>query len=127
MIYPGSCHCGAVTFTLEAPRQFIAHECNCSICQKAGAVHLVVPLTEFTLLSGEQALTTYTFGTGVAKHKFCTTCGIRPFYTPRLYPDAVAVNIRCLDEQPDSLTVETFDGQNWDQSAAQARIQSESS
>ena len=117
MIYPGSCHCGQVRFEVEAPDSVEVEDCNCSICAKAGFLHLIVPLTKFKLLSGAQALTTYTFNTGVAKHTFCKHCGIKPFYTPRSNPDGVAVNLRCLDVQPKSVKVVAFDGQNWEANA----------
>ncbi len=117
MIYQGSCHCGAVRFEVEAPEHLEADNCNCSICAKAGFLHLIVPLSRFRLLAGEESLTTYTFNTGVAKHTFCSTCGVKPFYTPRSNPDGIDVNVRCLDTRPASLTVIDFDGQNWEQNA----------
>lgn len=117
MKYPGSCHCGAVTFEIEAPEAIECTDCNCSICSKAGFLHLILPLSKFKLLSGEKNLTTYTFNTGVAKHTFCKTCGVKPFYTPRSNPDGVDINVRCLDPVPGNLLVEKFDGQNWEQHA----------
>jgi len=30
----GSCHCGAVSFTLESPTPFPYMHCHCSICRK---------------------------------------------------------------------------------------------
>jgi hypothetical protein len=80
MIYSGSCHCGAVTFEVEAPEQLEVERCNCSICSKSGFLHLIVPRSRFRLLSGEDDLSTYTFNTGVAKHTFCRVCGVKPFY-----------------------------------------------
>ena len=73
MRYTGSCHCGAVRFEVEAPDEIEAEDCNCSICRKSGYLHLIVPRSRFRLLSGEDALTTYTFNTGVARHTFCRT------------------------------------------------------
>src|ERR1700761_8942437 len=67
--YQGGCHCGAVRIRVEADLTQIS-ECNCSICTKKGILHLVTPLDRFTLLQGEDAISTYTFGTGVAKHTF---------------------------------------------------------
>ena len=92
-------------------------ECNCSICSKAGYLHLIVPHSRFRLLRGEENLTTYIFNTGVAKHTFCRTCGIKPFYVPRSNPDGVDVNARCLDPMPEGIVVEPFDGQNWEANA----------
>ena len=117
MIYAGGCHCGAVRFEVEAPERIEANECNCSICAKSGHLHLIVPKSQFRILQGEDALTTYTFNTGVAQHYFCSTCGIKPFYIPRSNPDGVDVNVRCFDEMPADLVVESFDGRNWEQHA----------
>ena len=85
MLYRGSCHCGAVAFEVEAPEKLEAENCNCSICSKAGFLHLIVPRSRFTLLCGQDSLVTYTFNTGVAKHYFCKVCGIKPFYVPVSY------------------------------------------
>ena len=117
MIYTGSCHCGTIKFQVEAPESVEVERCNCSICRKSGYLHLIVPLSQFRLLSGQDNITTYSFNTGVAQHTFCTTCGIKPFYTPRSNPDGIDININCLDTQPEHITIVDFDGQNWEQHA----------
>ena len=117
MNYTGSCHCGAVTFEVEAAEILEVERCNCSICRKSGFLHLIVPLNRFRLISGEDSLTTYTFNTGVAKHTFCKVCGVKPFYTPRSNPDGIDVNVNCLDPVPTTLQISEFDGQNWEQHA----------
>jgi hypothetical protein len=122
-IYQGGCHCGAVRFQVAvAPQEQVAVDCNCSICRKKGILHLIVPLECFQLLAGEDALTTYTFNTGIAKHTFCRVCGIHPFYRPRSHPDAIDINIRCLDDDVLShFQVEPFDGANWEQNVESLR------
>ena len=117
MLYQGSCHCGAVTFEVEAPEVLEVEQCNCSICNKSGFLHLIVPLSKFRLLTGKDSITVYTFNTGVAKHTFCKTCGIKPFYTPRSNPDGIDVNTNCLDTKPISINITKFDGQNWEEHA----------
>ncbi len=117
MFYHGSCHCGAIKFEVEAPESVEVENCNCSICAMTGFLHLIVPARNFRLLSGEESLTTYTFNTGVAKHKFCKICGVKPFYIPRSNPDGVDVNLRCLSTQPKHVKIIDFDGQNWEQNA----------
>lgn len=114
----GGCHCGRVRFAVIV-RALVALDCNCSICTKKGFVHLIVPREDFTLVSGEGALTTYTFGTGTARHTFCATCGVQAFYTPRSHPDGVDVNVRCLDDADlrAKLVVEPFDGRDWERAA----------
>jgi len=118
MIYQGSCHCGAVQFEVKAPEELEVEDCNCSICAMTGFLHLIVPARQFRLLAGEEYLTTYQFNSGVAQHKFCRICGIKSFYIPRSNPDGVDVNLRCLKQQPKSLRIVKFDGQNWEANAA---------
>ena len=114
MTFSGGCHCGRVRFRVRA-RELRALDCNCSVCTKKGFLHLIVEKDAFELLSGEDDLTTYTFGTGVAKHTFCRVCGIHPFYTPRSHPDGVDVNVRCLDGDVVSrFTIEPFNGREWE-------------
>jgi hypothetical protein len=114
MIYRGGCHCGAVRFEVEAPERLLVRDCNCSLCAMTGFLHLIVPKSKFRLVKGEENITTYTFNTGVAKHTFCRTCGIKSFYVPRSNPDGVDVNVRCLDEPPREMTIEPFDGRDWE-------------
>ena len=115
----GGCHCGAVRFEVQLPETVEAQSCNCSMCEKTGFVHVIVPESRFRLISGGDALTSYTFNTGVARHLFCGVCGIKSFYRPRSNPDGWSINARCLDD-PDSLDVriEVFDGRNWEAHAA---------
>jgi hypothetical protein len=113
--YEGGCHCGAIRFRIEIDR-LEAIECNCSICTKKGFIHIIVPPDRFTLLQGEDSLATYTFNTGIAKHQFCRTCGIHPFYRPRSHPDCYDVNARCLDDNLVShLEIQPFNGAHWEQ------------
>ena len=113
----GGCHCGAVRFEVDAPASIEALECNCTICSMTGFLHLIVPRRQFRLLSDPAALASYTFNTGVARHMFCRTCGIKPFYVPRSHPAGYDVNVRCFDPQPAAITIEPFDGRNWEQHA----------
>jgi hypothetical protein len=111
----GSCHCGRVRFRVTADLSRVT-ECNCSICSKKGFLHLIVPPEQFELTSGAEALTTYRFNTGTARHTFCASCGIHPFYVPRSDPDKIDVNVRCLDGvDVAALNVHRFDGRNWEQ------------
>ncbi len=116
----GGCHCGAVRFEAQLAAEVDAKTCNCSICEMTGFVHVIVPASRFRLLEGEDALTTYTFNTSVAKHLFCRSCGVKSFYRPRSNPDGWSVNARCLDEATrPALTLGVFDGRNWEAHAAE--------
>ena len=119
--YEGGCHCGAVRFQVKVEKPE-ATDCNCSICTKKGFLHLIVPPENFTLLQGEDELTTYTFNTGIAKHIFCRICGIHSFYRPRSHPDSFDVNVHCLDgEVEEHFHIVPFDGRNWEQNIEQLR------
>ena len=114
--HKGGCHCGRVRFEVEAPADIEADDCNCSICRKSGFLHLIVPKRDFTLVSGQEDIETYTFNTGIAQHYFCRHCGIKSFYVPRSHPDGISVNTNCLDQDTiASVTVTPFDGQSWEQ------------
>jgi hypothetical protein len=116
LTYEGGCHCGAVRFRVTADLDGVT-ECNCSMCGKKGFLHLIIPQQQFELLRGGDAQATYQFGTKVAKHHFCRTCGIHSYYIPRSDPDKVDVNVRCLDGvDVRKLDVKSFDGQNWEES-----------
>ena len=122
----GGCHCGAVAFEVDAAARLVVQECNCSICTASGYWHLIVPAARFRLLRGREALSEYRFGTGVARHLFCRTCGVKSFYVPRSNPDGYSVNARCLDRSTvEAITVEPFDGRNWEAAAGALRHLSE--
>lgn len=113
----GSCHCGNVVFEYEHV-EGLAVECNCSICRRKGALWQAVKDEHFRILSGQNDLVLYQFGTRTAKHFFCKRCGVSTFSNPRLAPDRWAVNLRCVDEVDlRTLRITQFDGQNWEQSA----------
>ncbi|UAK24289.1 GFA family protein [Sphingomonas nostoxanthinifaciens] len=95
----GGCHCGLVRFEAEVadgPVEVLA--CGCSICAMTGFQHVIVPQSAFRIVEGRRETTTYRFGSGSARHIFCTQCGVKSFLTPRGRPDAMSLNLRCLDE-----------------------------
>ncbi len=85
----------------------------------SGFLHLIVPGSRFRLLTNPAALQTYAFNTGVAKHLFCRTCGVKSFYVPRSNPDGYSLNLNCMDRaQFRSIEIRAFDGRNWEENAA---------
>ena len=115
----GGCHCRAVRFEADVPAAVEILDCNCSICAATGFLHLIVPHGDFRLVSGRDALTNYRFGTGVAEHLFCSTCGVKSFYQPRSHPEAWSVNLNALDDaSPLAVTITAFDGRDWERAAA---------
>jgi hypothetical protein len=96
--YAGGCQCGAVRYRVEATLDG-AVTCNCSRCQRLGAVFAFAPRAGFVLERGEGETTEYLFNRQVISHRFCRTCGIESFAYGAM-PDGtaiVAINVNCLD------------------------------
>ena len=80
---------------------------------------LIVEADELDILSGQERLREYQFGTKVARHLFCDTCGIHPFYVPRSHPNGYSVNLRCLHEFETLVSefeIKRFAGVRWEES-----------
>jgi hypothetical protein len=118
----GGCHCGAVRFEVQAPDVIEVEDCNCSMCSRTGYLHLIVPADRFRLVSGTQQITSYSFNTSIARHLFCSVCGIKSFYVPRSNPDGFSVNLRCLDDPRAfaEVRIVNFDGRHDWEAQAQA-------
>lgn len=88
------------------------------MCTKKGFLHLIVDADEFRLLAGHDRLSEYRFGTGTARHLFCSSCGVHAYYVPRSHPDGFSVNFRCLDDQErlrDQFEIRAFAGSQWEE------------
>lgn len=93
-----SCHCGTVKFTIQLDNGIgELRRCTCSLCRKKGAVMASVPLENLNITAGEDALTLYQWNTNIAKHYFCSICGIYTHHQRRAKPDEFAFNVGCLD------------------------------
>lgn len=119
----GGCHCGAVRFRVRVAATQPLLDCNCLICMKKGHLHLLASEHDFEIVSGRDALATYTFGARMAQHYFCTECGIHAFYRPRspLDPTQWDVNARCLDDDAfRAFRIEPLDGEGLEASVVAA-------
>lgn len=112
MPYTGSCHCGAVTFTVAADVPTEAMACNCSHCHAKGLVLTFVPTDQFTLDSGADQITDYHFYKHAITHQFCRTCGTQPFALGQSATAPMrAINLRCAPSiDLDTLTITKVDG-----------------
>lgn len=108
--YSGSCHCGAVRFTVTAEIDHV-RVCDCSICHRRGALLFRVSEDQLALETPLEELALYQFHTRTAKDYFCKTCGILPFRRPRTAPDQWSINVRCLEGiDLDAIRVERVHG-----------------
>lgn len=114
MTHKGSCHCGAIAFTVEGEIQDVL-SCNCSICQRRGSLHWFVPRDALTVSTPESASRVYQFNKHRLEHRFCPVCGIHPYATgtdPKGNAMA-AINARCLEDiDLDEIPVKHFDGRS---------------
>lgn len=112
MNYRGSCHCGQIAFEVDGEIPEVM-SCNCSICQRKGALMWFVPRSSLKLLTPPENMNTYTFNKHAIKHHFCPVCGIHPF-GEAVAPsgqDMAAINVRCLDDiDLSALKIKYFNG-----------------
>ncbi|KXZ32752.1 aldehyde-activating protein [Leptospira santarosai] len=99
--YNGSCHCGKIRYELALDLSKGTSKCNCSFCSKVRNWSSMVKPEAFRLLTGENDLGTYQFGTKSAIHKFCKNCGVRMFTEGRLEELGgafISVSLATLDD-----------------------------
>lgn len=94
--YRGSCHCGAVTFSIRTDLSYSVR-CDCSICRRHGAIMVRCDQDDLVVHTGQEQLVAYRFNSEVAIHSFCGTCGVYTFHKMRKLPDKYGVNAGCLE------------------------------
>ena len=110
-----TCHCKKVKLEVELGESLKnLVKCNCSICLRRGAVMAIVKSDNIRLIEGEEILKIYQFHTKVAKHFFCSNCGIYTHHYQRRNPKMVGINVACLEdkEEINLKQYKLLDGQN---------------
>ena len=93
------CHCGSIEANINVAENLEKIlRCNCSLCKRKGAVMSMVKNENFKITKGEDKLRLYQFHTKVAKHYFCSVCGIYTHHNPRSNPAMTGFNLGCLDD-----------------------------
>ena len=93
------CHCGAIEAEIITPENLTKIlRCNCSLCKRKGAVMSLVKNEDFKITKGANKLNLYQFHTKVAKHYFCSICGVYTHHNPRSNPKMTGFNLGCIDE-----------------------------
>ena len=113
--YRGSCHCGAVQFSVDLVDGLkTARRCNCSMCRMRGAIAVSAALGGLQITAGREHLSEYRFNTRTARHFFCSRCGIYTHHQRRSNPEQYGVNVACLEGVSpfDFEEVQVLDGAN---------------
>ena len=95
-----TCHCGLIEAEINLTDSLEKLlKCNCSICKRKGTIMSMVKNEDFKIIKGhEDKLKIYQFHTKVAKHYFCSNCGIYTHHNPRSNPAMTGFNVGCLDD-----------------------------
>ena len=91
------CHCGNVEAEITVESIQKKMRCNCSICKRKGTIMSVVDNENFKIVKGSDKLKLYQFHSKIAKHYFCSNCGIYTHHNPRSNPAMTGFNLGCLD------------------------------
>lgn len=108
----GSCHCGNVELRIPYISK-TACSCNCSICQRYGAIWGYFEEAEVEVRVGPAGLSSYSHGDRQILFCFCAKCGcITHYLSADRQPRArLAVNYRAFPQQAlGQLKIRHFDG-----------------
>ena len=74
----------------------------------------IVKNEDFKIIKGKEIISLYKFHTKVAKHFFCSVCGIYTHHNPRRDPKLFGFNIGCIDELDNKkfVNIKKLDGKN---------------
>ena len=105
MLLKGSCHCGAVKFSLESHTPYPYMRCYCSICRKTagggGYAINIMGEAKAMKITGEKALSVYRVKSAGKRNSgrrhFCSKCGSSlwvwdPHWPQWIYPFASAID-----------------------------------
>ena len=94
------CHCGEVELEIKesegALNKFL--RCNCSMCKRKGTMVATIEKKDLKVIKGENKIKVYQFNTKVAKHHFCSECGIQTHNQRRSDPNTYGINMGCIDD-----------------------------
>ena len=96
-VVQAACHCKAVRLEVKLSDGLnTARRCTCSLCRMRGAVAVSAALEGLRIVAGKEFLTEYRFNTGVARHYFCSNCGVYTHHQRRSNPRQFSINAAAL-------------------------------
>ena len=116
MEYKGRCHCGRVRFSFRSPQIKTGCRCDCSLCQRRGAVlsSRYIPAADFTPHQNPDDLGLYLWNEKVLRNYFCKSCGIFTYIGDgENARDGYRVNLGCVEGlDPFALEISRIDGKS---------------
>lgn len=114
----GSCHCGAVTFSLNSAHPYPFNYCFCSICRKTQggggfAINLGGDAASLTV-EGEENITVYQAklegdaGLSPAERHFCSSCGSALWVHDPRWPELIHPFASAIDSKLPAAPERTF-------------------
>lgn len=98
----GSCHCGAVRFSILGELTSIK-ECNCTVCRRYGALWAYFRPDRVQIRKSRNATFTYICNDKVIAFHICRVCGNLSHWEDLVHPvELVALNMRLVD--PDAIS-----------------------
>ena len=89
-----TCQCGGVEIGVKLPDDLgKLMRCNCSICKRKSATMSMIGKDDLKIIKGNDLLKSYQYHTKVAKHYFCSNCGIYTHHNPRINPKLTCFNL----------------------------------
>jgi len=102
----GSCLCNAVQYTCKSDIKNCVN-CHCSICRKltggAFASYFVVMMDDYTIVAGQEQITSYTKPNTTMQKHFCRQCGTPLFNTNPKYGEVRIVYLGTLAEKDNKI------------------------
>ena len=68
------------------------------MCIRKGTITAIIDKKELKVIKGMDKLKCYQFKTKVAKHYFCSICGIQTHNLRRRDPNTYGINIACIKD-----------------------------
>lgn len=138
MLLQGSCHCKAVSFSVESAHPYPFNLCYCSICRKTAgaggfAINLNASFATLKIEGADNIRTYHAHGTDAetgrvsespAERKFCGTCGSALWLWDPRWPEQVHPHASAIDNElpipPEPMHLMLSSKPSWVQPCSQA-------
>jgi len=111
-MFSTKCHCGNVSITVDTLPETLT-SCNCSICDRYGALWAYYEAKEMAVKNAEHPISTYKWGKKKITFHSCSNCGCVMYHSCVNDEGVlrVGVNARMSEPKlPKGISVRLFDG-----------------